>query len=63
VGTDQPAPAPQQVNEIGGQAANGNAQQSADGKGSGSGQELATDQMISSSKHKKKKGLSKIVPH
>jgi outer membrane protein assembly factor BamD len=54
--TDQPAQAPAQVNEIQ-QAAGGTSQ--AAGAGS---QELADDKDIASSKHKKKKGLSKIIP-
>ena len=55
---DAPAPAPQQVNELG-----PNGQPSAQGGGKAdSSQDLADDQMISSSKHKKKKGLQKIIP-
>jgi outer membrane protein assembly factor BamD len=56
----QPAQAPQQVNEIA-QGTNGGAQAS-DGKNAASGQELADDQTIASSKHKKKKGLKKVIP-
>jgi hypothetical protein len=54
--TDQPAPAPATVNEIqpGGTPAAG--------EGSSSSQELASDKDIASSKHKKKKGLSKYIP-
>jgi outer membrane protein assembly factor BamD len=55
--SDPPAPAPAQVNEIGqggaGTPAAGNADAS---------QDLASDKDIASSKHKKKKGLSKIIP-
>jgi outer membrane protein assembly factor BamD len=56
--TDQPAPAPAQVNEIppGGPPAAG------DGASSSSSQDLASDKDIASSKHKKKKGLSKYIP-
>jgi hypothetical protein len=60
VAPDTPAPAPTQVNEVGQNANDPNAQTGA--KADASGQELADDQMISSSKHKKKKGLSKIIP-
>jgi outer membrane protein assembly factor BamD len=56
VAPDAPAPAPQQVNEVGDSSAQAKANSDA------SGQDLADDQMISSSKHKKKKGLSKIIP-
>ena len=64
VGQDPaPAQAPAQVNEIQGDnsqqaAANGNAAATA----SASGQEPADDSAIASSKHKKKKGLHKIIP-
>jgi hypothetical protein len=55
---DAPAPAPQQVNELG-----PNGQPSAQGGGKADpSQDLADDQMISSSKHKKKKGMQKIIP-
>jgi hypothetical protein len=60
VAPDTPAPAPQQVNELGQNTGDPNAQAAT--KPDASGQELADDQMISSSKHKKKKGLSKIIP-
>jgi hypothetical protein len=60
VAPDTPAPAPSQVNEVGQNGA-ANAQTPANADAA-SGQELADDQMISSSKHKKKKGLSKIIP-
>jgi len=60
VAPDTPAPAPSQVNEVGQNANDPNAQAGA--KADASGQELADDQMISSSKHKKKKGLGKIIP-
>jgi hypothetical protein len=56
-----PAEAPGQVNELGqdGGTKGGGAAATA---GNGSGQDLATDEMISSSKHKKKKGLERIIP-
>ena len=60
VAPDTPASAPTQVNEVGQNGA-ANAQTPAN-PDAASGQELADDQMISSSKHKKKKGLSKIIP-
>ena len=52
--TDQPTPAPGQVNEI----------QAADPAATASTpqQDMASDKDIASSKHKKKKGLSKIIP-
>jgi outer membrane protein assembly factor BamD len=56
--TDRPAPAPAQVNEIQ-QGAGGTPQAAAN---SASSQDLADDKDIASSKHKKKKGLSKIIP-
>jgi outer membrane protein assembly factor BamD len=56
--TDQPAPAPAQVNEIQ-QGTSGTPQASGN---SASSQELADEKDIASSKHKKKKGLSKIIP-
>jgi outer membrane protein assembly factor BamD len=58
--SDQPAPPPAQVNEIqqDGGSSNGQAQAAA---GSNS-QQLATDQDLASSKHKKKKGLRKLIP-
>ena len=55
VQSDQPAPAPTQVNEI----SNGAAAQDAN---SAASQQLADDKDIASSKHKKKKGLHKIIP-
>ena len=58
VSSDQPAAPPQQVNEL----AN-SAQAAAPGTvGNASGQTPADDASIASSKHKKKKGLRKIVP-
>ena len=54
--TEQPAQAPAQVNEI---------QQGSNGTPPAAGaasQELADEKDIASSKHKKKKGLSKIIP-
>jgi outer membrane protein assembly factor BamD len=56
--TDRPAPAPAQVNEIQ-QGASGTPQATAN---AASSQDLADDKDIASSKHKKKKGLSKIIP-
>ena len=55
----QPAAAPQQVNELetGDKASQGSATAA-----NASGQEPADDAAIASSKHKKKKGLRKIVP-
>ena len=58
--TDQPSPAPAQVNEIQ-QAANGTAQAPGNGNATAP-QDLASDKDVASSKHKKKKGLSKIIP-
>lgn len=57
----KPAQAPAQVNEIA-QGTNGGSQAAADPKDAASGQELADDQMVASSKHKKKKGLKKVIP-
>ena len=54
--TEQPAPAPTQVNEIA-QGGSGN-QPAADA----ATQEMASDKDIASSKHKKKKGLAKYIP-
>jgi len=55
-----PAPAPAQVNELQG---GDPAQASANGAAaSASGQEPADDNAIASSKHKKKKGLHKVIP-
>ena len=54
-----PAPAPGQVNEI--NQTPGTAAQPANSASASSGQELADDQMISSSKRKKKKGLARII--
>ena len=64
IGPDQPGQAPGQVNEIpqGTAGGNGGQQASADGKNATSGSDLADDQMIASSKHKKKKGLQKVIP-
>jgi ABC-type uncharacterized transport system involved in gliding motility auxiliary subunit len=58
VAPDTPAPAPTQVNEV----QNGANAQTPANATTASDQELADDQMISSSKHKKKKGLGKIIP-
>jgi outer membrane protein assembly factor BamD len=54
--TDQPAQAPPQVNEI--QQGGGGTPEAA----GAASQELADEKDIASSKHKKKKGLSKIIP-
>ncbi|HKE23941.1 MAG TPA: outer membrane protein assembly factor BamD [Bryobacteraceae bacterium] len=61
VASDQPTAAPPQINEIpsGTQGGGATAQASSS---DASGQEPADDQMIASSKHKKKKGLHKIIP-
>jgi outer membrane protein assembly factor BamD len=58
----QPSPAPGQANEL----AQGNAgvtdvQSNGNGASASSGQDLADDKDIASSKHKKKKGLGKII--
>jgi outer membrane protein assembly factor BamD len=59
----QPTPAPAQVNEIEpGRDSKGGGEQAGAAPAQGSDQDLADDQMISSSKHKKKKGLHKIIP-
>ena len=55
--TDPPAQAPAQVNELGQGAAS-----TPQAAGDASSPELASDKDIASSKHKKKKGLSKIIP-
>jgi outer membrane protein assembly factor BamD len=59
---DQPPPAPTQVNEI--QQGNGNSANAQQGASSNdSGQQLADDKDLASSKHKKKKGLlHKVIP-
>lgn len=62
VSSDPPATAPPQVNEIPSGGGSGTAQTSADGKSPANDSQLASDQMIASSKHKKKKGLEKIIP-
>jgi len=57
----RPAAPPAAVNEIpldGGKNGGG----ASAGSSQGSNQDLASDEMISSSKHKKKKGLQKIIP-
>jgi outer membrane protein assembly factor BamD len=56
----QPAPAPAQVNEI--QPGAAQAAQPAAASASSSDQDLADDNAIASSKHKKKKGLRKVIP-
>jgi outer membrane protein assembly factor BamD len=60
VSSDQPAPPPAQVNEV--QQNSGNTATQAPDGSNASGQELATDQDLASSKHKKKKGLRKLIP-
>jgi outer membrane protein assembly factor BamD len=57
-------PPPQQVNEIQPGSSEPNGQPSPDGKtaDSSSSQDKADDATVSSSKHKKKKGLKKVVP-
>jgi outer membrane protein assembly factor BamD len=57
----QPAVAPAQVNEIA-PGTNGGGAPATASSSKGSNQDLADDEMISSSKHKKKKGLQKIIP-
>ena len=62
VSTDsQPVPAPAQVNELA-QGSGGAAATADHGNGSASNQDLADDNAIASSKHKKKKGLRKVIP-
>ena len=57
---DQPAAPPAQVNELQG---NGNPPATAQDASSSSGQQLADDKDLASSKHKKKKGLlHKVIP-
>lgn len=57
---DKPQPAPAQVNELA--QSGGGSTPTAQNSSNSSGQELADDKMIASSKHKKKKGLAKIIP-
>jgi outer membrane protein assembly factor BamD len=56
----RPAAPPPQVNEIPLEGKNGGGANASSSQGSN--QDLASDEMISSSKHKKKKGLHKIIP-
>lgn len=59
--SDQPAPPPAQVNEL--QPGNGGSAAAAqDPAATADGQQLADDKDLASSKHKKKKGLHKIIP-
>ena len=59
----QPAQAPAAVNEIAQGGTNGSGATASSGSAQGSSQDLATDEQIASSKHKKKKGiLDKIIP-
>ncbi|HJT70246.1 MAG TPA: outer membrane protein assembly factor BamD, partial [Terriglobales bacterium] len=59
--SDQPAPPPAQVNEL--QPGNGgSAAATQDPAATADGQQLADDKDLASSKHKKKKGLHKIIP-
>jgi outer membrane protein assembly factor BamD len=59
--SDQPAPAPAQVNEI--QQGDGSSATAAqDASSNAASQQLADDKDLASSKHKKKKGLRKIIP-
>jgi outer membrane protein assembly factor BamD len=60
VPSDQPAPAPAQVNEI--QAAGGGNAATAQNAADQNGQQLADDKDLASSKHKKKKGLRRLIP-
>jgi outer membrane protein assembly factor BamD len=64
VGTDSaPQAAPAQVNELAaGSGAGGNEAQPGNPPAASSNQELADDKDIASSKHKKKKGLKKVIP-
>src|SRR5215472_1651658 len=63
VATDQPPAAPPQINDIpSGSQGGGSGSQASASSSDASGQQLADDQMIASSKHKKKKGLHKIIP-
>jgi outer membrane protein assembly factor BamD len=58
---DRPAPAPTQVNEI--QPASGSSATTAqDHASDAAGQQLADEKDLASSKHKKKKGLRKLIP-
>jgi hypothetical protein len=59
----EPAQAPPAVNEIAQSGANGGGATASAGSTHDSGQDLATDEQLASSKHKKKKGiLDKIIP-
>lgn len=59
----QPAQAPVAVNEIAQRGTNGGGATASSASDQGSGQDLATDEQLASSKHKKKKGiLDKIIP-
>jgi outer membrane protein assembly factor BamD len=59
--SDQPAPAPAQVNEIQ-QGNRSSATAAQDASSNAASQQLADDRDLASSKHKKKKGLRKIIP-
>ncbi|MCU1272510.1 MAG: uptake lipoprotein-like protein [Acidobacteriaceae bacterium] len=59
--SDQPAPAPAQVNEIL-QGDGSSATAGQDASSNAASQQLADDKDLASSKHKKKKGLRKIIP-
>ena len=60
----KPAPAPSQVNDVAGSGNGGGDQAGNNGNhnASASDQDLADDNAVASSKRKKKKGLSKIIP-
>ena len=59
----QPAQAPPAVNEIPQGGTNGGGTVASSASGEASGQDLATEEQLASSKHKKKKGiLDKIIP-
>jgi len=63
--TPQPAPAPAQVNDLAGATSGNDPQAGTNGNNdatASSNQDLADDNAIASSKRKKKKGLSKIIP-
>jgi outer membrane protein assembly factor BamD len=63
--TPQPAPAPAQINDLAGATSGNDPQAGTNGNNdatASSSQDLADDNAIASSKRKKKKGLSKIIP-
>jgi hypothetical protein len=63
--TPQPAPAPAQINDLAGATSGSDPKAGTNGNNeatASSNQDLADDNAIASSKRKKKKGLSKIIP-